>query len=149
LSNGKEIKMKKIVLCGLFAFLVGCVGSPTPTNPMERIIPLNQPWWTASTVGVTKDKNPWEKFVLPHVVDDNLDPWGSYEQPKLFPKDFEPGKDALLEDTKYHLRLKHQLRYLRRKLKPKVEKSGLSPLEELKKREREYFKRQRLQERSI
>ncbi len=155
--------MKKLMLCvllGLLLFLlVGCVGSATPHNPMKfdaynGVNVFDHPkeverlWWQLDTAGVAKKDNPWEKFVLPYVVDDNLDPWGTYKQPQLFPEGWKPGKDTLMEDTKYHLRLKRIIQRLRRKLNPKVEKSS-NLLEEMKRREREYFKRQRRLRREI
>ena len=150
--------MKKLMLFGLLGFLlfllVSCAGSATPRNPMEG--ERQEMWWRANTVGVADADNPWEKFVLPHVVDDNLDPWATYEQPKTFPEGWKPVKDTLMEDTRYHLKLKSIIRSyrkrntkLRQRLYPKVEKSGLSPLEKMKKREREYFKKLRQQRRTI
>jgi hypothetical protein len=130
--------------------LAGCIGSPTPHNPMERIRPLNESWWRASTAGVAKKDNPFEAFVPKAKA---VKP--SWPAPVTFPEDWKARKQLNLDEKQKLRNLELQLENLKLKkalkeaLRPKVEKSGLNPLEELRRKEREYFRRQRQLKRSI
>jgi len=143
--------MKTLIAALCITLLTGCIGSSVNHNPLDRKVTAT-PWWQNTTVDVKSADNPWEAFVLPHTVEDTSDPWGTYTQPKLFPKGFKPSTEKYLDDQKYHLRLQSIIRSLLRrneKLRPKVEKEKISPLEELKRREREYFKRKAMKKREI
>ena len=75
--------MRQLMAMILVLFLVGCVGSSEPRNPIDRkgSEPL---WWQADTAAITSN-NPWEKFL----------PQPEATQPKwpeavIFPKDWKP-----------------------------------------------------------
>jgi len=88
-------------------FLVGCVGSSTPHNPMNRC--GTELWWQASTAGVTSN-NPWNKFVRTHQVEDTSDPWANFQEPELFPEDFAPASKEKVEEALYPPRFRPILR---------------------------------------
>ena len=143
--------MNRLTAITLCIFMAGCVGSATPHNPMERA-KVNEPWWQATTAGVAKKDNPWEKFVLEHTVKDTSDPWGSYEQPKLFPEGWKPrnylnpDQEQKLENIKLRLEDQMMRKAVRRLLQP-VEKEAPRKktfperLRDLQEREKEYFER--------
>lgn len=109
--------MKHIALVVTLALLAGCVGSPTPHNPMTDKV-TEAPWWQASTVGVSASDNPWEIYVRPAPQDTTDDPWSSYKAPPLFPEGWKPAKlttkQSELRRLRKHLKLFRLRRQLRR-----------------------------------
>jgi hypothetical protein len=67
--------MKKLLLS--LVLMIGCVGADTPRNPMKRDKPEVEAWWRATTYGVKKEDNPWEKFVHPYNPVNRFDPWAN------------------------------------------------------------------------
>lgn len=65
--------IRKTLFAVLLMALVGCLG--TNRNPYENRA-QTQPWWQASTAGVTSN-NPWMAFVKPHVTPNQFDPWAN------------------------------------------------------------------------
>jgi len=135
--------MKKLLIA--LVFMIGCVGSPTPHNPMKRDGGMDL-WWRANTVGVSDADNPWNALIpVPPPVKDWTNPWGDYEAPPLFPRDFKPNKTDYLNEKAEKLKLiEENLKLkgaLKKLLSPKVEKSLFERFKDLQKREKEFFDR--------
>ena len=139
--------MKKILIA--LVLMAGCVGSPTPRNPLDRPVPTTEAWWRASTIGVADKDNPWNALIpTPPPVKDWTDPWSDFTPPPLFPEGFVPARTTPEEDATGRLELHKQIEELKNKvkvlqelLKPKVEKSLFDRLKDLRKREKSYFDR--------
>lgn len=124
--------MRKILLS--LAFLAGCIGTTDPHNPL-RTEKTVTPWWAATTVGVPKTANPWERYnqSVPRSSDD---PWATFQHPELFPKDFKVNNayvtqgeliNKLLEDRTKKAK---EIRELKALLKQLLEKeSAIIPRE--------------------
>jgi len=71
--------MKKIAPLFISLLVAGCIGSPTPRNPMDR--KTKSLWWQKSTAGV--EDSPWEIYVKKPKVK---------AKPSLFPKNWKHAK---------------------------------------------------------
>ena len=91
--------MRRIILAVTLAFMVGCVGSPNAHNPMNQAR-NNQPWWAATTAGVSSADNPWEIYVRPNPLLVSDDPWSTYEAPPLFPEGWKPAEKKKVDSPK-------------------------------------------------
>ena len=141
--------MKKLLIA--LVLMIGCVGSPTPHNPMNKteaawLNTSGEPWWRASTIGVSDADNPWNALIpVPPPVKDWTDPWSDYKAPPLFPKGFKPSKTKYLDEKAEKLKLIEENLKLKKVIEgllaPKVEKSLLVRLKDLRKREKNYFDR--------
>lgn len=80
--------MKKFLLVAGLLLLSGCIGTFNG-NPYTTRRAATQPWWQASTAGVTSN-NPWNKFIHTPEGLDTSDPWANFVEPDLFPKNFAP-----------------------------------------------------------
>ena len=89
----REVNNMRFTLVATLIFIVGCMGSATPHNPMKAT-PTAEPWWQASTASVSSN-NPWEIYLEPREAGANDDPWKNYEHPRLFPEDFPCPKDGV------------------------------------------------------
>lgn len=102
--------MKRLAMIVVCILMAGCVGNPEPHNPMKgyratqepslAVIP-DKPWWSASTAGVAKKNNPWNKFIPTYKKVDRTNPWADFQNPRLFPVEKEtPRKKTMPQREK-------------------------------------------------
>lgn len=75
----------------LFALIlmVGCVGGPTPNNPLTR--KGDKLWWQKDSTNKAVAQE-WNKFNIPAKKKDWSDPWADFEEPRLFPDTWKPAE---------------------------------------------------------
>ena len=108
----------RFTLMAVVLTFAGCVGSSGPRTVMGGVATLDsapkevrrqQPlWWQRTTVGVSKEDNPWEKFNQPKVLHDD-DPWADFQEPVLFTPEF---KERLQKEERIKKALRKALRKL-------------------------------------
>ena len=141
--------MKRLLLI-ILLLMAGCIGSPTPHNPMSREGGQDS-WWRASTIGVADKDNPWNAQIpVPPPVKDWTDPWNDFQEPKLFPGDWKKRQFMTTNEEQLfraldleleNLKLKKAIKALLTPKAPKVEKSLFDRLKDLRKREKKFFDR--------
>lgn len=122
----------------LLILFVGCIGSPTPRNPMKSKVERPEAWWRNSTIGVKYQDNPWNKFI-PKATKSEQTP-----ETVSFPQDWKARKHLTLDETQKleNLKLHIENKKLKRVLQDQV-------FEKLKMLERERLRKARRKKRAI